>query len=347
MADVRVSAASLRTAATGIFVACGVSEEDARLVADSLVQADLWGHQSHGVLRVGWYADRLRAGVMQSSTKTEVVAGLGAVATIDGHDGIGQVVTARAAEEALDRAAQHGVGVVSVRNSNHFGTAAYFTRMAPPRGCIAILTTNSSPAMAPWGGRGKLVGSNPWSIAAPIGGGKQMVLDIANTAVARGKIYLARNQGSEIPDGWAVASDGTPTRDPATALLGTVLPMAGHKGYGISVMVDVLSGVLGGSGFGSGVSGPYQAERPGRSGHLYLALDIAAFSPVAEFEDRMNALVAELKSGSREGADPVRYPGELEDLAEERNLRDGVLLPERTVADLRRVGEELGVEVLA
>ncbi|RFS83435.1 Ldh family oxidoreductase [Actinomadura spongiicola] len=343
---VRISADELRDAATRIFVACGVPSADALLVADSLVQADLWGHQSHGVLRVGWYVDRIRSGVMTGQTKAEIVSGTGAVATLDGRDGIGQVVTARAAREAVDRAGRHGVGVVAVRNSNHFGTAAYFTRMAPPRGCIGILTTNSSPAMAPWGGRGKLVGSNPWSIAAPLGGDRQFVLDIANTAVARGKIYLARNRGEEIPDGWAVDADGAPTRDPETALLGAVLPMAGHKGYGISVMMDVLSGVLSASGFGSAVNGPYQSEKPGRSGHLYMALDIASFSPVREFEERMSTLVTELKAGSREGEDEVRYPGEIEDLAEARNARDGLLLPERTVADLRRVAHDLGVDVL-
>ncbi|WP_433274276.1 Ldh family oxidoreductase [Actinosynnema sp. CS-041913] len=345
MSTVRVAADELRDATTRIFVACGVPLEDARLVADSLVQADLWGHQSHGVLRVGWYVDRIRSGVMNGVTKTEIVSDHGAVATMDGRDGIGQVIAARAAEEAIDRATRHGVGVVAVRNSNHFGTAAYFTRMAPPRGCIGILTTNSSPAMAPWGGRGKLVGSNPWSVAAPVDDGPHMVLDIANTAVARGKIYLARNQGNEIPDGWAVDADGTPTRDPDEALLGTVLPMAGHKGYGISVMMDVLSGVLGGSGFGSGVNGPYQSTEPGRSGHLYLALDIASFGPSPEFGERMTALVAELKSGSRDGAEEVRYPGEIESLAESRNAQEGLLLPERTIADLRRVGSELGVEV--
>ncbi|RKS70912.1 LDH2 family malate/lactate/ureidoglycolate dehydrogenase [Actinomadura pelletieri DSM 43383] len=343
---VRISADELRDAATRIFIACGVPSGDALLVADSLVQADLWGHQSHGVLRVGWYVDRIRAGVMTGQTKAEIVSGTGAVATLDGRDGIGQVITAQAAREAVDRAGRHGVGVVAVRNSNHFGTAAYFTRMAPPRGCIGILTTNSSPAMAPWGGRGKLVGSNPWSIAAPLGGDRQFVLDIANTAVARGKIYLARNRGEEIPDGWAVDADGTPTRDPEAALLGAVLPMAGHKGYGISVMMDVLSGVLSASGFGSAVNGPYQSEKPGRSGHLYMALDIASFSPVPEFEERMSALVAELKAGSREGEDEVRYPGEIEDLAEARNAREGLLLPERTVADLRRVAHDLGVDVL-
>jgi LDH2 family malate/lactate/ureidoglycolate dehydrogenase len=341
---VRISAGELRDAVTRIFAACGVPPDDARLVADSLVQADLWGHQSHGVLRVAWYVDRIRSGVMTGETKAEIISDRGAVATMDGRDGIGQVIAARAAAEAIDRARLHGVGVVAVRNSNHFGTAAYFTRMAPPRGCIGILTTNSSPAMAPWGGRGKLVGSNPWSIAAPIAGGEQMVLDIANTAVARGKIYLARNRGGAIPDGWALGADGAPTRDPAEALLGTVLPMAGHKGYGISVMMDVLSGVLSGSGFGSGVSGPYQADRPGRSGHLYLALDIASFGPVREFEERMSALVAQLRSGARDGVD-VRYPGEPESLAAAENARDGLLLPERTVADLRRVGDELGVAV--
>jgi LDH2 family malate/lactate/ureidoglycolate dehydrogenase len=149
-----------------------------------------------------------------------------------------------------------------VRNSNHFGTAAYFTRMAARDGCVAILATNASPAMAPWGGRGRVVGTNPWSIAAPAGRHGVVVMDIANTAVARGKVYVARQRGEAIPAGWAIDADGAPTTDPAAAIAGAILPMAGHKGYAISLMMDVLAGVLTGSAFGAAVGGPYQAEQP-------------------------------------------------------------------------------------
>jgi len=191
----KVEAQALIDFATAVYTHAGVAERDARLVADSLVQADLWGHQSHGVLRLGWYLARLRSGAMHAKTTPEFVMDNGTVAVIDGHDGVGQVLAAFAAREAIRRARQHGIGAIGVRNSNHFGTAMYYTSMAPREGCVALLTTNASPAMAPWGGREKLVGNNPWSIAAPAGRHAPMMLDIANTGVARGKIYLARQRG--------------------------------------------------------------------------------------------------------------------------------------------------------
>lgn len=330
--------------AAGVLTAAGVPGTDAELVADSLVRADLWGHQSHGVLRLGWYVNRLRSGVMTARTDPEAVVDAGAIAVLDGHDGVGQVLAAHAAREAIERAGKHGIGAVAVRNSNHFGTAAYFTRMAPPRGCLGFLATNASPAMAPWGGREKAVGSNPWSMAAPLGGGRQMVMDISNTAVARGKIYLARNRGEPIPPDWAMTAAGEPTTDPAEAIAGVIAPMAAHKGYAISVMMDVLSGVLTGSGFGTAVTGPYQSEHRSGCGHFYLALDIAAFLPLPEFTARMDKLVDELKSNPpAPGTAEIFYPGEIEDRTETLARAEGLRLPEQTLADLRRLAAELDV----
>ena len=237
-----VSPPRLARFVAAVLAAVGVPAGDAGLVADGLVTADLWGHQSHGVLRLSWYVNRIRAGVMRAVTTPETVSDTGPLAVVDGHDGVGQVLAAHAAREATRRAREHGVGVVGVRNSNHFGTAAYFTRMAARDGCVAILATNASPAMAPWGGRGRVVGTNPWSIAAPAGRHDVVVMDIANTAVARGKVYLARQRGEPIPAGWAIDADGAPTTDPAAAIAGAILPMAGHKGYAISLMMDVLAG---------------------------------------------------------------------------------------------------------
>ena len=162
--------------------------------ANTLVQADLWGHQSHGVLRLSWYVARLLAGVCEPVAKPELVVDAGAIAVMDGKDAMGQVLTARAMEDAIRRAKAHGIGAVALRNSNHFGTAMYFTLMAARAGCVGFLSTNASPAMAPWGGRKKTVGTNPWSWAAPAGRHPPMVLDIANTGVARGKIYLAKQK---------------------------------------------------------------------------------------------------------------------------------------------------------
>jgi LDH2 family malate/lactate/ureidoglycolate dehydrogenase len=342
---VRITPGTLIEFAAAVYARTGMPETDAALAADTLVQADLWGHQSHGVMRLPWYVARLRAGVVQAAVEPELTLDTGALAVCDGRDGMGQVVAARAAREAIRRAKLHGVGVVAVRNSNHFGTAMYFTLMAPPEGCVAFLSTNASPAMAPWGGRRKTVGTNPWSVAAPAGRHPPMALDIANTGVARGKVYLARQKGQSIPPGWAIDAEGAPTTDPAAALAGIILPMAGHKGYGIAVMMDVLSGVLTGSGFGTDVSGPYQAVRRGGCGHLMIALNIEAIQPLAEFNARMETLIDELRSVPlAKGFDEIVYPGELEARNDARHRQEGLQLPEDTLTDLRKLAQETGLE---
>jgi LDH2 family malate/lactate/ureidoglycolate dehydrogenase len=344
MTSPRISPDRLRAFASAVYRQAGLPAPDADLLADTLVQADLWGHQSHGVLRLDWYRKRVAAGTLKADARPQIATDAGAVAVIDGRDGAGQALAKRAMEEAIGRAKRHGVGVVGVRDSNHFGTAMYFTRMAAAAGCVGFLSTNASPAMAPWGGRAKAVGNNPWSIAAPAGRHAPMVLDIANTAVARGKVYLARQRGERIPDGWALDAEGRPTTDPRAAIEGIILPMAGHKGYGITVMMDVLSGVLTGSGFAAEVHGPYQAERRSRCGHLAMALNIAAFQPLAEFNARMERYIAELKSVPlAPGADEIFYPGEIEARNDARHRAEGLELPQATLADLRAVARETGI----
>jgi LDH2 family malate/lactate/ureidoglycolate dehydrogenase len=341
-----IHADALRQFVSGLFAAASVRPEDAALVADTLVQADLWGHGSHGVLRAAWYLERLATGAMQGRATPERLVDAGAIAVWDARDGVGQVTTQAAMLDAVRRAKAHGVGVVSVRNSNHHGALGYFTRLAAQHGCIGMLTTNGSPAMAPWGGRRKLVGNNPWSIAAPAGRHAPMMLDIANTVVARGKIFLARQKGEPIPDHWAIDGEGRRTTDPVRALEGVILPMAEHKGYAISVMMDVLSGALSGSGILAEVSGPYQADKRSRCGHLVLALDIAAFGPLDAFHERMERMVAEIKAVPlAEGVAEVFYPGEIEARIEARLEQDGLTLPEQTVADLDAAAARLGMSM--
>lgn len=345
MTPARVSPVRLLDFATAVYEAVGMFPQDARLCADTLVQADLWGHQSHGVMRLSWYAARLKAGVCDPKAKPELIVDGGGIAIVDGHDAMGQVLTAFAANEAISRAKAHGIAAVAIRNSNHFGTALYFTLMAARQNCVAFLSTNASPAMAPWGGRKKTVGTNPWSWACPAGDHAPMVLDIANTGVARGKIYLAKQKGLPIPEGWAITADGAPTTDPSEAIAGIILPMAQHKGYAIAVMMDMLSGVLTGSGFGTRVHGPYQTEHKSGAGQFMIALNIEAFQPAAEFNARMNEFVSELKSVPlAQGYDEVFYPGEIEARNDAQNRRDGLLLPDDTLADLRRLATECGLD---
>ncbi|MEM9602854.1 MAG: Ldh family oxidoreductase [Pseudomonadota bacterium] len=334
--------------ASAVYGALGVATEAALTLADSLAQADAWGHPSHGVLRTFWYAKRIVSGATRLDSAPEVVVDARALAVVDGHNGIGQVVAQTAMQEAVDRAKQFGVGAVAVRQSGHFGTAMYFTRQAAQQGCVALVSTNASPAMAPWGGLEKRVGTNPWSVAAPAGRYPPMLLDIANTAVARGKLYVAQQRGEPIPLGWAMDAEGQPTTDPAAGIAGTILPMAGHKGYAIATLMDVLSGVLSGSRFGEDVVGPYEPDGDSGVGHLMIALDIAACRPLADFNADMERYIDRLKATpTAPGVEAVHYPGELEAGAEARHRVEGIALPDATVLALNREAALLGVPPLA
>lgn len=344
-APVPVSPERLRNFVAAVYRSAGVPQDDAAFVADTLVQADLWGHQSHGVLRLAWYYARLRSGAMLPVTAPETVLDGGAVAVLDGRDGVGQIVARHATGEAVRRARLHGVGVVSVRNSNHFGTCMYFTGMGAREGCITLLATNGGPNMAPWGGMKKMIGTNPWSVSAPAGRYPTMIMDVANSGVARGKIFLAQQRHEPIPDNWAIDSAGAPTTDPRAALEGFILPMAGHKGYAIGIIVDMLSGVLSGSSFLDDVHGPYDPVNRSGAGHFFVAFNVEAFQPRAQFDARMEAYIERLKAVPvAPGHDGVYYPGEIEARNDAKHRVEGLLLPQDTLADLARVGQLAGID---
>lgn len=339
-----VGAADLLGFATAATEAHGVPAHDAHLLADTLVAAELWGHPSHGLLRLPWYLSRIASGATTAVATPEVVSDNGAVLVVDGRDGLGQVLADRAVMWGVERAGRHGISAVAVRNSGHFGTAAYFTRKAAELGCVALLVTNASPAMAPWGGREKRVGTNPWSIAAPGGRYGTVVMDIANTAVARGKIYHAEERGVPIPEGWAADADGVATTDPRRAIEGLILPMAGHKGYAISFMFDVLAGVLTGSAFGSAVIGPHQPTGRSGVGHLLICVDIRSMADPAEFEQRMETLIEEAKSTpTAPGTSEIFVPGESEIRTAHRLSTEGITVVDATWTSLTRIAAATAV----
>lgn len=341
-----VRADALTDFAAAVLRAERVPAADAHLLADTLVTAELWGHSSHGMLRLPWYVTRLRTGAMAAETTVTTVRDQGAVLVLSGNDGIGQVITQRAVEAGVDRCRRHGVSAVGVRDSGHFGTAAYFTRQAAEAGCVAILATNASPAMAPWGGREKGIGTNPWSIAAPAGAHGVLVMDLANTAVARGKIYLAAERGEPIPEGWAADAGGTPTTDPAEAIEGLLLPMAGPKGFVIAFMMDVLAGVLTGSAFGGAVAGPYEPARRSGAGHLLLLIDVAAMADPEEYAARIETLVRATRGAARAPwADAILVPGEIEDRSRRSRSARGIPLAPATWAALADLAAQTDVPV--
>ena len=285
---------------------------------------------------------------MNPVTRPEFVVDAGAIAVIDGQDGVGHVLTLLATREAVRRAKTHGLGCRRACATRTISARACTTR-SPVRARDASRCSrrNGGPAMAPWGGMKKIVGTNPWSIAAPAGKRPPFVVDMAATGVARGKIYLARNKRLPIPLGWAINAAGAPTTDPQEAIDGIILPMAEHKGYAIATMVDMLSGVLTGSGFLSAVHSPYKTAEKSNCGHLMIALDIDRFQPLAEFNARMEQFVAELKAVPlAKGFDEVFYPGEMEANNNLRNRREGIEFPEDTLADLKRIAKETGLEAL-
>lgn len=342
---IQIDANRLRQFVTEIYESLTLSIEDASCLADTLVRADMWGHSSHGVMRTFWYADRMLSGAIGLSSQPETLLDTGPLMQIDGHNGIGQVIAQQATKLVRERAAKYGIAAIAIRNSGHFGTAMYFTRQLAETGCIGFLATNASPAMPPTGGTEKLIGNNPQSWAAPSGLHTPFVLDIAHTAVARGKIFLAREKGDSIPLGWALDADGRPTEDPISAIEGSLLPAGGHKGFGLSAMMDVLSGILPGGGFGTGVTGPYVMERPSHAGHFIMAVDIARLRPLAEFEADMQLMISRWHNTAKaEGHDRIYFPGEPEHDAEKEAQKSGISLPDKVIADLVHRAAQMGLK---
>ena len=330
-----------------IYMSAGASDERADLIADTLVQSDLWGHQSHGVLRTSWYYKRIQNKVMFPNAMPTIFNDKGSVVSMDGNAAMGQAVSKIAMEEAIVRAKKFGIAIVTVKNSNHFGPAQYYSRMAANAGCITFMTSNGGPAMPPWGGMQKMIGTNPWSIAAPGGKYDPLVLDIANTGVARGKIAVAARRGEKIPEGWAMTIDGKPTTDAAEAFKGIILPMAQHKGSGIGIMVDVLSGVLTGSGYLTSVFSPFIFDKNSNCGHCFIVFDRDAVMPAAEYNSRIEDYIEKIKGSTKaHGVEEIFYPGEFETSNDRKNRVKGVVLPLEVLKDLEVTGKEAGVSSL-
>ena len=336
----------LRAYVTDIFLCLKIDATKAALLADSLVMADLWGHSSHGVLRTSWYGTRIRNKVMDPRAEIEVLMDTGPLLALDGHNGIGQHITNEAVHILSERAKQYGTACATIRRSGHFGTAMYFTKILADQNMIGFLATNASPAMAPYGGVEKMVGNNPQSWAAPTNSEAPFILDISHTAVARGKIYLAKDKNEPIPDHWAVSKDGIPTTDPSEAIEGTLLPMAGHKGFGLSAMMDVLSGILSNSSFGTAVNGPYVPDKPSGVGHFLFAIDIGKIRDISDFKADMDEMITNWKQSQHAaGYSDIYYPGEKEHLHFQQTKADGLHLPEDTIANLIAFADSCGLAI--
>ncbi|GAA4685127.1 Ldh family oxidoreductase [Phytohabitans rumicis] len=348
MTDRPVPAQMLSSLVTRLFGATGLPEGAAATVAEALVDADLRGLQSHGTMLVPMYVERLRRGSVSTRVAGEVVVDLGAIAVIDAGHALGILTGDQAIALAIDKAHRYGVGAVAVRHAFHFGAAGRFARTAAQAGTIGIALANTRAMMPAPGGGHPVVGNNPIAVGVPGGpGAEPVVLDIALSAANMGRIRLAAGNGRNIPDGWATDAAGVPTTDAATALAGMLLPAAGHKGFGLALMVDVLAGVLSGGGYGERVNGLYaDTAVPNECGHFFLALDVAAFTDLDGFAGRLRDLETSVTAPPyAPGVERVVLPGQRSAALLREAMAHGVPVDQGVLASLLDLAGELGVPI--
>ena len=327
-----------------VLKALGLTPEDAGIFGNALLFSELRFHPGHGqgVKRLRRYQERITQGEVDPSAPWEIVKESPALALVDAHNGIGTVAATRAMTLAIEKARVCGIGQVVVRSSTHFGSSAVHATVASREGCIGIAFTNAGPEMAPWGGREGVVGTNPWGIAAPTGLGFPAVLDVALTTAGKGMMRWHAESGLPMPIDWALTPEGEETDDPEAAMAGALLGIGTYKGYGLAFMTDVLTGVLGGGGYGLT---PYADPAKMDVSHTLTAVDIEWFMPLAEFRQRMDDFAAMVKSRAlRPGFTEILIPGEQEARRVARKSKAGVPLENGVLEDLRALGKELGVD---
>ncbi len=346
---------SLRSFCEQIFTKLGVPQKDAWVTTDVLVLADLRGIESHGVARLPRYVTGLKKGYIKPTDNTQIVKETKVTALVDGGQSLGQVVGYKAMQLAIKKAKDAAVGLVVARNSNHYGIAGYYSLMALEKNLIGVSMTNAAPLVVPTFGKSAMLGTNPISLAAPASQEKPFVLDMATSVVPRGKLEVLDRKGKTMPLGWAVDETGRASTDSkrvleamAKRLGGGILPLggegeefSGHKGYGLALMVDVLSGVLSGAAIGLAVNAD---ETKPDVGHFFMAIDPAAFRPLDEFERDMDKLARELKDSPKaEGQSRIYVHGEKSFARMDRFRREGLPLELKVVESLKKIGLELGV----
>lgn len=333
------------------FTALNVPEVDAHIAADVLVSADLRGISSHGVIRLhSYYGDRLQKGKIDPLSPIKVIKESAATLALDGGNGLGQVVGYRAMSRCIELAENAGLAITTVRNSNHYGIAGYYAMMALPEDMIGISLTNSQPLVAPTFGLPPVIGTNPIAVAVPAGEEQPYVLDMSTSIVSIGRITVHQKAGQPIPEGWGINAQGALTPNPAEVLQGgALLPLGGpaelrgYKGYGLSLLVDLLSGVLAGAAYGERVGHPSQGHNAD-VGHFFAAIKIDNFRPVDNFKADMDDYIRALKATPKlPGQERIYIHGEKEFEKAEKFLADGIPLMAEVVDALTEAGNTIGV----
>lgn len=328
-----------------LFVASGMKDIDAAFYAGALVQTDLWGISSHGVLRVPIYVKRLRTGAMNPQPKIKTVKKAKGLEVLDGDHGPGFIAGRDAMTRAIEMAETDNMAAVGVIRSNHFGAAGIYARMATEKGMIGICMANVVQNMVTPGASKPVVGNNPMAVAVPTFGDFPFVLDIALSAVAGGKLLMASRKKEKIPTDWATDKDGRPTDDPDKAFAGYLLPMAGHKGFGLALAVDILCGVITGGAFLDKMKGMYKyPDDPSLTGHFMIVINPLSIMTREEMKERMAAFVSVLKSTPMwDSSKEMLLPGEIEYRTALQRQKHGIPIPPSLYDELNALAASIGI----
>ena len=329
-----------------IFEACGMPEKDAQMLSESLVYADMRGVKSHGLVRIPSYVEQLEEGIFSPVTELEVVRDNGFSTVLDGHNGLGAVVSYKAVELTREKARNHGIAFTVVRGSNHYGAAGLWSYLiSKDKDMIGFTATNAIPIVAAPGGTGRGIGSNPFSFAVPAGKYANMCLDISVGHMAQGKIWEYKRLNKPLPDGAWMGPDGELVTDPSRFDIDEyiMMPFGDHKGFGLGVIMEMLTSALAGGEFHRRYGG-LTKEMP-KTSHCFMAMRLDAFVEPEDYRRNVDEYIEYLHSLSvKEGSAPVKYPGELEAVCQDDSRKNGVPVPEKVMEDMRRTAEKKGLE---
>lgn len=347
MPDTSVPLESLREFSERALRSTGVPPTPAALAADTLVTTDSWGVFTHGTKNLRGYVRRLRAGGLRPAAEARVIQQGPAWSLVDGGSGLAMPTSVFAMDQAIAKARASGIGFAGVVNSCHFGAAGYYAKRAADQGLIGIAMANDIPSVTAPGARGAVLGSNPLAYAVPHEPDRPILLDMATSTVAGGKVFAAATLGQPIPDGWLTDEQGLPTRDPSKIVHGGALtPMAGHKGYGIALLIEMLSGVLTGAATAWQVVSwsLHDPTLPTGHGAAFIAIDIGAIAGRTAFAERLARLVAEIRATpAAAGSNGVLLPGDLEWQRRARAIEHGIEFPPDVIASLRALADDCGI----
>ena len=342
----RVTASKLEAFIARAFQAVSISAAESNSIAELMVRADVQGSEGHGVFRLPQYIRRIKGGAVNTRPNIRVVREAAGMALVDGDNGMGHLVMRFATEKAIEKAQSAGVAWVGVKWSNHAGPASLYASMPAERDMIGLyLAVGNANHLPAWGGLDMLLSTNPIAVAVPAAEEPAIVLDMATTVAAYGKVKTKAQRGETMPEGWMMDRQGRPLTDPRRANEGFLLPIGGYKGYGLALIFGLLAGTLNGAAMGKEVV-DFNADdtTPTNTGHAIIAINVAAFQTVAEFKKNVDVLVRDLRGSQRlPGVDRIRLPGEGSHAARADRLQNGIPLPAPLAASLRQLAAELRI----